>query len=89
MDINGWINNFALSDLNGRFISAASFKEGIIGGMKLDKYTGTTGTIGFYSMTPETTKVMLPVLSGKCLTGFIYCISQAKDNGGETFCSLR
>ena len=37
----------------------------------------------------EHSKALKPIFDGTSLCGFLFCISQAKDNSGETWCTLK
>ena len=37
----------------------------------------------------EHTKALKPIFDGTSLCGFVFCVSRAKENSGETWCTLK
>ena len=74
------VNNLGLSNFSG-CCEILSAKKCIQGGKKIP------ADVPWKDL--EHTKALKPIFDGTALCGFIFCVSQAKENSGETWCTLK
>ena len=74
------VNHFGLSTFQG-CCELLSKRKPIQGGKKI------AADIPWKDI--EHTKALKPIFDGTSLCGFIFCVSQAKENSGETWCTCK
>ena len=81
LSANAFINNFGLQQFSHCCQVLSDRKTPIEGGKKIQADCPWTFL--------EHTKALKSIFNGTSLCGYVFCVSQAMENSGETWCTLR